>query len=932
MNLHLRIARQARSAWPRIAALLAVGLLASPLALLAPLPLKIAVDGVLGGHPLPSFLDGLVPHAVTSSPTSLLAVAAGLAVAITVLGQLQSLAQKYLTSAAGERLVLEFRATMFRHLQRLSLSYHDSTGSADSVYRVQSDAPALQKIVIEGLIPTISAAATLAAMLFVMVRLDWQLALVALAVSPPLYLAARRYRPRLRRQSREVRKIESGAMAVVQEVLGALRVVKAFGQEEREAERYVRRSDEGVRGRMRLVLAEGRLSFIVGVVTALGTAAVLFIGIDHVRSGLLSMGDLLLLMGYVGKLYDPMKTISRKAATLEGHLASVERAFAILDQQPDVVERPDARPVGRARGAVAFRGVSFSYGGHRPVLHGISFEVGPETHLGIAGATGAGKSTLISLLTRLYDPTEGRVLLDGVDVRDYRLDDLRRQFAVVLQDPVLFSATIAENIAYAEPGASRERIVAAARAANADEFIERLSRGYDTEVGERGVKLSGGQRQRIALARAFLKDSPVLILDEPTSALDVQTEATIVEALERLKRGRTVIVISHRSSALAGCSEVLVIDRGRLAGDTTRMLAERSPMPPPHRPERASGKHRENLLAHPAVQAWRGLRPDLPVPTRIAPAKLKPYKRRTAVYRLDDVGPDGGAVIAKRCRRADAVIERAVYEDFLPHLPIPAAGYVGCIDDAGEEFTWLFTQEVDGEEYLPHDATHRAYAARWIGALHAGAAAIGRHPTVPQADPRRYLEHLRAARDLMGTHRDNPVLTTEDVAFLDAVMARFDELEARWDWLEGMCADAPQTLVHGDFNGKNLRVRTAGPTPGIIVFDWEDAGWGPPAVDLAQMAVPASRIAAGPDLATYWDAAREGWAGRDRASVERIASCGTVFRALATLDWESHNLAFEWAQWFLGSIRLFEAELSHALGRLGWMRARARPTAETLGV
>jgi ATP-binding cassette subfamily B protein len=568
LKLYGRLARQASPTASRIGALFVVSLLASPLALLAPLPLKIAVDSVLGGHPLPAFLGALVPAGVTRSAPTLLLFVAALAVLIALASQLQGLAQAYLAAAAGERLVLDFRARIFRHLQRLSLTYHDTTGTADSLYRIQSDAPAIRNIVIDGFIPSASSALTLAGMIFVMVRIDWQLALVALAVSPPLVVVARRYRPRLRRQSREVKKLESSALAVVHEVLGALRVVKAFGQEEREADRFLSRSHEGVRGRLRLALAEGRFNVVVGLLTATGTAAVLFIGIGHVRSGVLSLGDLLLAMGYVGKLYEPLKTISRKVATLQGHLASVERGFALLDQLPDVRERPRGRSILRAQGAVALRNVSFAYGSDPPVLHGVSFEIEPGTRLGVVGATGAGKSTLINLLVRFYDPTEGQILLDGMDLRDYKVEDLRRQFAVVLQDPVLFSVSIAENIAYAAPGASRERIVAAARAANAHEFIERLPRGYDTQVGERGVKVSGGQRQRIALARAFLKDAPLLILDEPTSSVDVETEAVILETMDRLMQGRTAFLITHRASALANCDGRLRLEGGRVVEAT----------------------------------------------------------------------------------------------------------------------------------------------------------------------------------------------------------------------------------------------------------------------------------------------------------------------------------------------------------------------------
>jgi ATP-binding cassette subfamily B protein len=574
LTLYGRLADQARSSWPSILGLFLLSLLASPLALLAPMPLKIAVDSVLNSRPLPGFLRPLVPAAVARSPAELLFLVAALAVLITLLTQLQSLARAYLTAAAGERLVLDFRARIFRHLQRLSLSYHDSTGSADTIYRVQVDAPAIRSIVVDGFIPSVSAAVTLAGMVYVMVRMDWQLTLVALTISPPLLLVSHVYRPRLRRQSREAKKLESGALAVVHEVLGALRVVKAFGQEEREGERFVRRGDQGVRARIQLALSEGRFDLMIGLITSVGTAAVLFIGTAHVRSGLVTLGDLLLMMGYVGKLYDPIKTLSRKAATLQGHLAGAERVFALLDERPDVTQRPQARHLSRARGAVVFRRVSFAYGQDRPVLHRVCFDIAPGTRLGVVGTTGAGKTTLISLLTRFYDPTGGQILLDGVDLRDYRLDDLRRQFAVVLQEPVLFSVSIAENIAYAAPGAGRERIVAAARAANAHEFIERLPQGYDTQVGERGVKVSGGQRQRIALARAFLKDAPLLILDEPTSSVDVETEAAILETMDRLMQGRTAFLITHRASALANCNARLHLEGGRVVGAPPELVCQ----------------------------------------------------------------------------------------------------------------------------------------------------------------------------------------------------------------------------------------------------------------------------------------------------------------------------------------------------------------------
>ena len=305
---------------------------------------------------------------------------------------------------------------------------------------------------------------------------------------------------------------------------------------------------------------QGGLGILVALLTALGTAAVLYIGVQDK----LTTGNLVYVMGLISQLYAPLKTIGKKMATMQTHLAGAERAFALLDETPDVVEKSSARPLARARGAMEFRAVSFAYQNDRPVLSDISFEIEPGACLGIAGTTGAGKTTLVNLLTRFYDPTAGQILLDGLDLRDYKLADLRNQFAIVLQEPVLFSTSIAENIAYGRPSAGEGEIIAAAKAANAHDFIARLPQGYQTLVGERGMRLSGGERQRVSIARAFLIDAPILILDEPTSSVDVKTEAAIVEAMERLMRGRTTFIITHRTSALKHCDLILKIEHGRV--------------------------------------------------------------------------------------------------------------------------------------------------------------------------------------------------------------------------------------------------------------------------------------------------------------------------------------------------------------------------------
>ncbi|HKG91719.1 MAG TPA: ABC transporter ATP-binding protein [Gemmatimonadaceae bacterium] len=568
--LFRRLLAQARPYWAHIGALFLVSLLSSPLALLAPLPLKIAVDSGLGSQPVPGALRALMPDALTRSRPAILVLAAGLVVAVALASQLQDLASALLRAYTGEKLVLSFRAQLFRHVQRLSLAYHDTRGTADSIYRIQSDAASIQFIAIDGVIPFVASAAAFVAMLAVIARIDGQLALVAAAAAPVHFAVARVYRIRLRRRSREVKRLESATLSLVQETLGAVRVVKAFGQEDRQAQSFVHRSGEGVRARLRMAYAEGRVGLITRITTAVGTAATLLIGARHVQSGALTLGELLLVMGYLAQLYGPVATIGRKTASLQTHMASAERALSLLDEAPDVAERPNARPLPRAAGTVAFRGVSFAYGNERPVLHDVSFDVGPGTRVGIVGATGAGKTTLVSLLTRFYDPTGGEILLDGVDLRLYKLADLRNQFAIVLQEPVLFSASIAENIAYARPGASREEVVKAAAAANADDFIVGLPQGYETLVGERGMRLSGGERQRISLARAFLKDAPILVLDEPTSSVDSKTEDAIMDAMERLARGRTTFMIAHRVATLTGCDMLLHLARGRLTGVTSR--------------------------------------------------------------------------------------------------------------------------------------------------------------------------------------------------------------------------------------------------------------------------------------------------------------------------------------------------------------------------
>jgi ATP-binding cassette subfamily B protein len=558
------MALEARPYWPHILGIFLLSLLSTPLTLLMPLPLKIVVDSVIGSRPLPGFLVPLVPRGGQHSPGLLLAMATIMLVGVTLLTHLQWLASWLLETYAGESMVLNFRARLFAQVQRLSLTYHDSKGAADSAYRIEYDAPSLQYITINGVVPLISAFSTLAGMIYVTIRLDWQLALVALGIVPVLFALTQVFSGWLRRRWMDVKELESSANSVVMEALSAMRVVKAFGREDHEHKRFLTRSNRRLRELLQVYGVQGGYDLLVGVTLALGTAGALFVGVLHVRRGLLSVGDLLLVSAYISQLLEPLKSVTNKLADLQGSLASAERAFALLDEAPDVAERPHALVLKRATGVVKFDNVSFAYDGQHPVLTGVSFEAPPGARIGIQGRSGAGKSTLMSLLTRFYDVTGGQILLDGVDIRDYRLADLRNQFGIVLQDAVLFSTTIAENIAYGQPGASEGQIIEAARLANAHDFIANLPEGYGTLVGERGMSLSGGERQRISLARAFLKDAPILILDEPTSALDIGTEATILEALERLMLGRTTFMIAHRLTTLDRCNLRLEMDQGRL--------------------------------------------------------------------------------------------------------------------------------------------------------------------------------------------------------------------------------------------------------------------------------------------------------------------------------------------------------------------------------
>jgi ATP-binding cassette subfamily B protein len=450
----------------------------------------------------------------------------------------------------------------------LSVAYHESKGAADALYRIQHDATGIQALVIWKLVPFGSAVVMFVTMVVVIFSVSTKLAIVAMVVAPIFTFFAWMASDRLRSRWETAKKLENQSYAVPYEVIPALRVVKAFGQEKREQDRFTQRLSESMVAALAIVKIESLAGFLMGLSLGLGSTAVLYIGATEVRANLLSVGEFIMVMAYLASLYDPLQTIGREIGQFQGPLVSLRRCFELLDQPNEVREDLAAIPVLRVRGDVEFRDVTFAYPHDRRVLSGLSLKVPAGASVGIAGPTGSGKSTLLALLMRFFDPSSGSVLIDGQDIRHWRVNDLRRQFSCVLQESILFSGTIRDNIAYGNLRATDREIVAAAQAAFALEFIERLPSGFETQVGDRGVQLSGGERQRIALSRAFLKDSPILILDEPTSSVDTDAEEVIMRATQDLMKGRTTFMIAHRLSTLSGCRIRLRLKNGRLVNDS----------------------------------------------------------------------------------------------------------------------------------------------------------------------------------------------------------------------------------------------------------------------------------------------------------------------------------------------------------------------------
>jgi len=472
-------------------------------------------------------------------------------------------------------MVNDFRSELYAHLQRLSLAFHSRRQVGDLLYRLTSDTFAIQTLTMNGFFPVITSVVLLVGMLGVMLRLDWVLTLIALAVVPLLFGAIVMLSRRITVLATDARIKESAVWAIAQRTIGAIRVIQAFTTEEEEHRRFVATSGASLAANLRLYTSQTVYTAFVNVVVAAGTAAVLWFGVTHVLAGKLTVGEVLVFTSYLASLYAPINSLMQTYGLVQGARVGAERVFEILETAPDLRDGP--RPLVReeVRGAVTFEAVRFGYDPAQRVLEGVDFHVRAGEVVAIVGATGAGKTTLVSLVPRFYDPTAGRVLFDGIDVRDFQLKALRQQVAMVLQPPLVFPTTVRDNIAYGRPDATASAIEGAAHVAQLDDFLERLPEGLDTVVGEAGATLSAGEQLRITIARAVLRDAPILILDEPTSALDATTEARVMQGLEALMAGRTTFVIAHRLSTVRRADVILVLDAGRIVeqGTFTELVA-----------------------------------------------------------------------------------------------------------------------------------------------------------------------------------------------------------------------------------------------------------------------------------------------------------------------------------------------------------------------
>ena len=543
--------------------------------LLKPWPFKVIVDYILPGrlrdfHPPPIFrstlhlTDGALAQSNQLTSTALIARLCLALVLIQLLWGLCNFASNYVFVKIGLQALLKLRTDLYSHLQRLSLKFHDTRRSSDSSFRVAYDSQAIQTIYNKGFTGIFGSVITLVGTFAIMVRLDWQLTLLSIAIIPLLIVTIYFFAKRIRQESTWIQEQESAVLAQAQEGLSSIRMVHAFGREEFEVSQFHQQARGSLEANLRLTLTNVKSALVISTLMVLGTAAMYYLGTLHVLAGTLSLGSLLVFSAYLLMLYQPLESLTYTAWAMEGGTAGARRCFEVLDRQDDVVDLPSSIAIERTDGAILFQGVCFGYDRGRDVLQDIGLEIAPNQIIALVGSTGAGKSTLLSLVPRFYDPTHGRVTLDGRDIRQITKKSLRAQIAIVLQDTLLFSTSVRENIAYGRAEATDEEIREAARQAQADQFISQLPHGYESLIGERGSHLSVGQRQRIGIARAFLKNAPILLLDEPTSALDPSTEAAIMETIKELMHDRTTLIATHRIATIHTVDQIVVLDRGRV--------------------------------------------------------------------------------------------------------------------------------------------------------------------------------------------------------------------------------------------------------------------------------------------------------------------------------------------------------------------------------
>ncbi len=537
---------------------------------LEPLPIKIVVDNVLQSKKLsPQWLGEFVTRLFGQNKLATLNFAIAAVATIAVVGAVSAYFEKYLTTSVSQWVTHDLRRTLYNHIQRLSLAEHDKARTGDLISRVTDDIGAVQDFVSSALLDIVVDVLTLAGMIGVMLYFNWRFTLIALSIAPPLAAVVYSYTRRIKKASRAVRKKESELVSVVEEVLTSVRVVKAFAREDFEVSRFENESLQNVETALKARSIKAKLTPIVDVMVAIGTCLVLGYGARLALRGELSAGMLIVFLLYLGKMYKPIRDLSKSTDTVSKAMVGYERIQEVLEIESRVRDLPRAKQAPRFKGKIEFEHVNFAYDEKSPVLKDISFTVEPGQVAAIVGPSGTGKTTIISLLPRFYDPESGTVKIDGVDIRGYNLKSMREQISFVLQETLLFHATIAENIAYGKPDAGREEIIRAAKLANANEFIQKLPDGYDTLVGERGATLSGGQRQRIAIARAVIRDTPILILDEPTSGLDSASEQAVIEALDRLMKGKTSIVIAHHLNSIRHADIVFVVQDSELVESGT---------------------------------------------------------------------------------------------------------------------------------------------------------------------------------------------------------------------------------------------------------------------------------------------------------------------------------------------------------------------------